>query len=194
MRTLSFTSCALIGGVAAATALQCDGAACESEAHGRQLEPLGPLGRALSCSAFAAVTIPVVLLASRTWLALLALVVAVAGAFYQLEVMGLRSDFWTHIVVGTALCRASWFALKVGHVRMAWKYGAIGAGLTSMIMVGLVMKTDMWRVYNQMHQLINIGQVALFITISAEDFLENSARLVHAIHPLFTPLPSTSYR
>ena len=95
------------------------------------MEPLGPLGRALACSAFAALTAPLVLLSSRSWIAISALIVAVVGAIYQIDVranpptaqlpctccaydapppqvMAVRSDFWTHILVGTALLRCSW--------------------------------------------------------------------------------------
>ena len=50
------------------------------------MEPLGPLGRALACSAFAALTVPLVLLSSRSWIAISALIVAVVGAIYQIDV------------------------------------------------------------------------------------------------------------
>ena len=161
---------ALVLGIAAATALQCDSAACESD------NSLGPLGRALSCSAFAAVTIPVVVFSRRTWLVLLALAVATAGAAYQLNVMQIRSDFWSHIVVGTMCCRLSWYALQSGYIRVPWKIGLLGAGGLTMEATVLFLKMDGSNVFNQMHQLLNLGQVALFISFAADDFLENSAR------------------
>ena len=163
------------------------------------MEPLGPLGRALACSAFAALTVPLVLLSSRSWIAISALIVAVVGAIYQIDVrahpptaqlpctccaydapppqvMAVRSDFWTHILVGTALLRCSWCTMAEprGNVKISYFYALLGGGLTTAIAVLLVVRTDMARVYNQMHELINVGQIILFISFGIEDFLTRS--------------------
>jgi hypothetical protein len=170
-------------GTAAATELECDVrfTVCPGQ--------LGPLGRALSCIAFAAVTIPVVVFARRTWVVLLALVVATTGAFYQLIVMNIRSDFWSHIVIGTACCRISWYALQSGYVRVPWKIGVIGAGLLTSEFVIIFTKTDAFKVYNQMHQLLNLGQVALFVSFAADDFLENGPLAARCCPGLRARLP-----
>lgn len=136
------------------------------------------LHKALAVTGLAAATIPFIVLSSRTWLSLTAAAAAVTGAIYQQQVLHVREDAWTHIAVGTGALRLSWIAVSGngGPLRVHWVYGALGAAINFIIFLGLTINHGYARVYNQMHAVIDLGQVVLFISFGMESAVSSASR------------------
>ena len=140
--------------------------------------PMEALHKALAVTGLAAATIPFIVLSSRTWLSLTAAAAAVTGAIYQQQVLHVREDAWTHIAVGTGALRLSWIAVSGngGPLRVHWVYGALGAAINFVIFLGLTIIHGYARVYNQMHAVIDLGQVVLFISFGMESAVSSASR------------------